>query len=272
MPKVSINTITHNRGSLLKEAIESVMSQSFTDWEYIIIDDASTDNTEEIVKSFNDKRIIYEKVEKQPNIPTARNLCLEKSKGKYIAILDSDDIWCDRDKLKKQVEFLDSNPNYILVGTNSVFIDHKGHELYKLNFPEKNKQIKKLILGRCSFSHSNVLFKNNITKYPVNFKTICIEDHHLYLELGKYGKFYNLQSYSSKIRKTKGNITEKFREDQIKQFNYINKLYKNIYPNYYSNLLNNYFKILIFDKLKLKKLGNFIIKTKNIYLINILQK
>lgn len=94
-PKVSVITATHNRKDLLKEAIESVLSQSILDFEYIIVDDGSTDGTEELVSSFNDERIVYLRNEENPARTHCRplNIGLKHSKGKYVAYLDDDNTW-----------------------------------------------------------------------------------------------------------------------------------------------------------------------------------
>jgi|AntRauTorckE6833_2_1112554.scaffolds.fasta_scaffold04047_4 glycosyltransferase involved in cell wall biosynthesis len=264
MVKVSINTITHNRAPLLKEAIESVLSQSYTDWEYIIIDDASTDNTEEVVKSFNDNRIIYKKVQKQRNISAARNLCLNKSQGKYIAILDSDDIWCDKDKLKEQVEFLDNNPDYVIIGTGSIFINHEGEKLYKFLNPENDKEIRNVILGRCVFTHCNVLFKNNLVIYSLDPKTLHVEDYRLYLDLGKFGKFKNLPKYATKIRETNTQLSKINRKKQTKESLYLTKLYKKEYPNFAKNLFRAWLRHLIYGKLNFIFLYSITAKIKDV--------
>jgi glycosyltransferase involved in cell wall biosynthesis len=93
-PFFSIITPAFNRAVLLPKAIESVLGQTFKSFEYIIIDDASTDNTKEVVESFKDDRIIYSKNEKNLERGASRNKGIELSKGKYICFLDSDDEYC----------------------------------------------------------------------------------------------------------------------------------------------------------------------------------
>ncbi len=102
-PLVSILTPTYNRAGYIAEAIESVLAQTFTDWELIVIDDASADNTEQIVRSYAAKnpKISYLRQAINVGIARNRNTGLEKARGNYVAVLDSDDVWTDPHKLQK---------------------------------------------------------------------------------------------------------------------------------------------------------------------------
>jgi glycosyltransferase involved in cell wall biosynthesis len=93
MPTVSIITPTYNRSPLLKEAIAGVLGQTFTNFEWIILDDGSEDDTEQVVKALNDERIVYHRLEHTGHLPSLRNKGISLSKGEYIAFLDSDDTW-----------------------------------------------------------------------------------------------------------------------------------------------------------------------------------
>lgn len=108
-PIVSVIITTHNRAGLLPKAVRSVLSQSFKDFELIIVDDASSDNTEQVIKSFTDDRILYLRHPFSKGGPAARNSGLQLSCGKYIAFLDDDDEWMSG-KLLKQTAKLDNAP------------------------------------------------------------------------------------------------------------------------------------------------------------------
>lgn len=108
---------SYNHEKYVQEAIQSVLDQSFQDFEFIIIDDASTDNTVNIIKKFNDTRIHLILPEQNQGQFVATNMGLEKAKGEYIAILNSDDAFF-REKLAKQVDFLDHNPSFAAVFTH----------------------------------------------------------------------------------------------------------------------------------------------------------
>jgi glycosyltransferase involved in cell wall biosynthesis len=107
MALVSVITPTYNRADKLPRAIESVLSQTHTGIEHIIVDDASTDNTEEIVKNYDDPRVRYIKHESNERQAAARNTGIEVGNGKYIAFIDSDDEWLPT-KLEKQIELIES--------------------------------------------------------------------------------------------------------------------------------------------------------------------
>ena len=117
-PLVSIIMPTHNRSFFLIEALESILSQSHSNWDLIIIADACTDNTKEVIKPYlEDDRICY--IEAKDNLggAAARNRGLELAKGEYISFLDDDDIW-DQNKIKIQLDFLQNNPATNLVYCN----------------------------------------------------------------------------------------------------------------------------------------------------------
>ena len=110
--KVSVITASYNAGRFIEETIKSVLDQTYENLELIIVDDCSTDNTDEIVSKYIkvDSRVKFYKLEKNSGAAVVRNTALEKAEGRFIAFLDSDDVW-DRKKLEKQISFMKSN-NY----------------------------------------------------------------------------------------------------------------------------------------------------------------
>ena len=105
---VSIIMPSYNTAEYIGESIKSVLNQTYSNWELIIVDDCSNDNTDEIVASFNDERIKYIKNEKNSGAAISRNRALREAKGKWIAFLDSDDLWMP-EKLEKQISFMENN-------------------------------------------------------------------------------------------------------------------------------------------------------------------
>ncbi|HQD92872.1 MAG TPA: glycosyltransferase family 2 protein [Bacilli bacterium] len=105
---VSVITPAYNSEEYIGETIKSVLSQTHENWEMIIVDDCSKDNTEVVVKKFDDPRIKYFRLEENSGAAVARNIALEKAKGKYIAFLDSDDLW-KPEKIEKQLRFMMNN-------------------------------------------------------------------------------------------------------------------------------------------------------------------
>lgn len=108
---VSIITPSHNTGRFIGETIESVLAQTYTDWEMIIVDDCSDDNTDSVVASYSDPRIRYMKNTKNSGAAVTRNKALAATRGRWIAFLDSDDVWYP-DKLRRQIDFMRKNGYY----------------------------------------------------------------------------------------------------------------------------------------------------------------
>lgn len=122
---VSVIMPSYNTSDFISETIKSVLNQTYTNWELLIVDDCSTDNTDEIVRPFLlDKRIRYLKNENNSGAAVSRNRALREAKGKWVAFLDSDDLWMP-DKLSKQIRFMEKN-SYHFSYTNYSEIDTKG--------------------------------------------------------------------------------------------------------------------------------------------------
>ena len=122
---VSIIMPSYNTGKFIQETINSVINQTYSNWELIIVDDCSTDNTDEIVKNINDSRIVYLKNGKNNGAAVGRNKALKEAKGRWIAFLDSDDLWVPQ-KLEKQIKFMKEN-NYYFSYTNYIEIDENSN-------------------------------------------------------------------------------------------------------------------------------------------------
>ena len=123
---VSIIMPSYNTAAYIKQSIESVLKQSYTNWELIIVDDCSSDNTDEVMKSINDVRVKYLKNEKNSVAALSRNRALREAKGRWIAFLDSDDLWMS-EKLEKQIRFMEKN-GYYFSYTNYEEIDIDGNK------------------------------------------------------------------------------------------------------------------------------------------------
>ena len=127
MPKVSVNITCFNSEKFIRETLSSVLSQTYGDFEVIVMDDGSTDGTGSIVKSFSDARIKYF-YKKNEGLAETRNKAFEASGGEYIAFLDHDDIW-QPDNLQIKVDILRQNPDCSLVYSYPILIDFSGNIL-----------------------------------------------------------------------------------------------------------------------------------------------
>lgn len=136
-PLVSIITPTYNSADFISESIDAILSQSFTDWELLITDDCSSDNTREVIKTYADKdsRVKLFVLEKNSGAGAARNNSLANAQGRYIAFCDSDDRWTS-DKLEKQIAFMQQN-DYAFTYTGYHLCDEEGESLGMINCRKK---------------------------------------------------------------------------------------------------------------------------------------
>jgi glycosyltransferase involved in cell wall biosynthesis len=207
MPKISVLMPVYNGEKHLREAIESILKQPFTDFEFIIIDDGSTDSSAAIVQSFPDQRIIYRKNEVNLGLAASLNIGLKLAKGKYLARMDADDI-ARPERLQTQFDYLESHPDIDLCGS---WIKIIGTEkIWKM--PTKSEQIPALLLFGPTLFHPTVFWrqesflKNNLS-YNEAFRKS--QDYELWARAAKVIKIVNLKDVLLDYRVT---------EEQIKDF------------------------------------------------------
>lgn len=237
IPRVSIVMATYNDSRYLADAIESVLKQSYTDWEFIIINDASHDNTDEIIRQYQrlDSRITY--IQNAKNLGLAENLNsgVEIARGEYVARLDGDDYWSDATKLKQQIAFLDKNKDHGMVGSFAHAIDINGNKLYDVRYPSHDSEIRKIILKHNCFLHSTVVMRRStvlkVGKY--NNKYRYAEDYDLFLKLGEVSKFHLLPKFFAKYRINPKGTTQSKYWKQMEEVVYILYNYRHSYPNYF---------------------------------------
>ncbi len=142
---VSIITAKYNTEHFIADTIESVLAQTYTNWEIIIVDDCSTDNGVEIVKNYmrKDDRIRFIQLSQNSGAAVARNTAIKESRGRYIAFLDSDDLWLPN-KLEMQIEFM-KRKNSFFSYSNYNLIDEDGNDLNILKQPKENITYKELL-------------------------------------------------------------------------------------------------------------------------------
>jgi glycosyltransferase involved in cell wall biosynthesis len=200
---VSIILPTYNGADRISESIKSVLNQTYTNWELLVIDDGSKDNTKEIVENFakSEPRIKYIKNENNLGIQKTLNKGIREAKGEYIARIDDDDIWCDLKKLEKQVGFLEKNKDYVLVGTGVIVVDESGKELFRYLVPVSDYDIRERILGKNCFVHSSVVFRKAVVLglggYGEGSDVRNMEDYDLWHSSQSDDKGYNLSNLSS---------------------------------------------------------------------------
>lgn len=227
-PKVTVLMSVYNGESFLREAIESILNQTYKEFEFLIINDCSTDGSLKIIKSYNDSRINI--IENKENIGLTKSLNkgLELAKGEYIARMDADDI-CLPHRLDIQVSFMDSNKEIGICGS---WIQILGTTTI-LKFPKENEAIKVHMFETNALAHPTVIIRNSFFKtfslhYDATFR--CAQDYELWSRAYIHFKLANIQevlvSYRSHINQiTQLNATQqkKNRDHTIlNQLKYLN--------------------------------------------------
>lgn len=253
MEKITIILPTwKNAGISINRAIDSVIAQSYSNWELFVIDDGITDNTEEIVREYikKDNRIIFLKNESNLGIQKTLNRGLKEAKGEYIARIDDDDEWIDKDKLKKQIEFFNNNIDCVLIGTGVIVVNEEGLELFRYLLPEKDRDIRGKLLEKNCFVHSSVMFRKDIVislgGYSEEKYTKHVEDYDLWLKLGTVGKLSNLPIYAVNFTLREGSISSMNKIEQFKKNINLIRRYKNKYPNYFLAIIRSYMRIVVY--------------------------
>lgn len=200
-PIISITMAVYNGESFLRQAIDSILDQTFTDFELLIVDDGSTDLSVEIVSSYNDPRIRMIRHDVNLGLVAARNNALRCSRGEYVAILDCDDI-AYPERLAKQFSFLNRNPEFGMVGSWIEIIDARGDSTGEvMRYPAAPEDIPSLLLFGNYFSQSAVLIRKASlpeeyyrAEYPV------AEDYDLWARMAAGAKLWNIQQVLTRYR------------------------------------------------------------------------
>lgn len=184
---VSIIIPAYNCGDFIESTLDSVREQTYQEWEAIIVDDCSTDNTEEIIKSYmlKESRVKYYKLDKNSGAAIARNRAVELAQGTYIAFLDSDDIWFP-EKLTKQINFMRKN-NYNFTCTSYTKIDEQGNDLGRI-IEAKSKCNYNGVLKTCPGNSTVIYNAKKLGKFQIpNIKKR--NDYVMWLQVIKEAKY-----------------------------------------------------------------------------------
>ena len=247
-PLVTILVATYNRARYIGDAIRSAQAQTFRDWELIVLDDASTDGTEEIVKAIaaQDERLVYVKHTQNKGIAENRNSGLELARGRYVAVLDSDDVWTDDYKLEKQVAFLNDNLTCIAVGTWVSVIDENGARIGAISYETDDASIRGRFLLRNQFAQSSIMYRLSVARIAggYNKEYRVNDDYDLWLTMGAQGTFANIPEYAAAYREHSGGITKEKKLKAALEHLAIMKKHGKQYSNYVPALLKSYLRIL----------------------------
>jgi len=203
----------YNAEKYLKEAIESILQQTFADFEFLIINDGSTDSSKEIILSYNDHRINYIENETNKKLVETLNIGLNLSRGKYIARMDADDISFP-DRLKRQFEFMENNPNVGACGTMfENFGDLKGSVKYEVT----HDKIRINMLFYSQICHPSVILrKETLDKFNICYNHLYIhaEDLDFFVKIAEVSEIANIPEVLIKYRQHNENISNSYKQIQ----------------------------------------------------------
>jgi len=206
-PKISVIMSVYNGEKYLREAINSILNQTFKNFEFIIVNDGSTDSSLDIIKSYNDARIVVID-QKNTGQGIGRNIAIKHSNGEYIAILDADDISMP-DRLQLQYDFLEKHPECVAVGSNAEIIDKDSNYVYTSNQALSWEEIKNN-LPSMPFIHSSTMYRktafDKVGGYP---DMRSAEDAVLFNKFAKIGELRNLPDVLIKYRICSTAVTTK---------------------------------------------------------------
>lgn len=207
-PRVTVLMSVYNGEKYLREAIDSILSQTFKDFEFLIINDCSTDRTAEIMESYTDPRVRIVYNETNIGLTKSLNKGLKLAKGEYVARMDADDISLP-ERLQKQVEFLDVHPEVGVLGTWAEVIDESGGCVFEWRMPEDPALLKWLMVFANNLIHASVMFRRCVIE-PLGYydsAVRCSQDYDLWCRACSKTSLCNLPVILMRWRHWAGNIT-----------------------------------------------------------------
>ncbi len=253
--KVSVLMCAFNSENFISKSIESVINQSFSNFEMIIVDDGSKDATQEIIKMYalnNSKIRLFSKT--NSGITESLNYGLKFCEGKWIARLDSDDL-CHVDRLKKQISAAESSKRIGLVGSNAIFINKLDKNLFYFSYPTSHKDLKNNLIS-CSkfFPHSSAFYNRKLIDSLGGYRERAgmSEDWDLWLRIADKKEIHNINEPLVKIR---------IHENQVSKKNYLNHAYdtRTIIISHILKKRKKYDPILLLSNEEFKNFKLFII-------------
>jgi len=198
-PLVSVLMPVYNSNRYVREAIASVLNQSYTNYEFLIIDDCSTDDSISVIKNFSDERIKFYQNEENLGYIKSLNFLLGKCKGEYIVRHDNDD-FSSKDRILKQVSFLQLNTEYLICGSNCRVFGKKQAVSF---LPQTDGECRVYMIFNSPFYHPSVCFSRKVfSQYKLfyNSELMPAEDYDMWMKISKFGKMANLPSIEFNLR------------------------------------------------------------------------
>jgi len=235
MPLITVVIAVYNTEKYIREAVQSILDQTFTNFELIIIDDASTDNTLEILQSFKDDRIVLISNKTNQGIPKNANTALKLAKGEYIAKMDGDDISHPK-RLERQLAYLNNNPEVVICGSWAQIFDADD---VLIRTPVLHNEIKAGLLFLNVMFNPAIMFRSSLYKHYgccYNEDFPVLEDYTLWLDALDQVKFANVPEVLLKYRVHSSNISVFKKNNQ----EMLNDYHHKIYIRFFNKLQVNY--------------------------------
>lgn len=249
MPKGSVVIPTYNRAEFLRSAITSVLNQTFQDFEIIVVDDASRDNTPEVVRSFNDRRIKYIRHEVNKGDAATRNAGVRVCNGKYIAFLDDDDEWLP-EKLEKQIDLLENSaPEVGGVDIGALLMDRTSGEILRIRIPKKRENLfEEMFITNCLATSCILLRKECFEKVGLFDESIPFcSDYDMWIRISKEFHFECIKEplvkyyiHGNGSLTTNHGLVIRGMEAMLKKYRQLFALNSKGYSHYYSSLGRSY--------------------------------
>ncbi len=207
-----------NGERFLPESINSILAQTFNDFEFIIVDDGSTDATSEILKEYSSKDSRVKVVTNPENFGLTRslNIGIRAAHGEYIARMDAGDT-SEPERFSKQVEFLDRNLDHVLVGSFASTFDENSKKVGEMNSAIDSESVKKVLIRYNPIVHSSIMVRKDILEKAGNYNEAWkyAQDYEMYFRLMKFGKLANLPEQLVSYRLSPNSITRKKNNKQV---------------------------------------------------------
>lgn len=214
MPAVTVIMPVYNAAPFLKEAIECVLAQTYSDLTLLLIDDGSTDGSEAVISSFDDPRIRYVKNGQNLGLIKTLNRGIAMTETEFVARLDADDLTAT-DRLALQMEYMFAHPETGVCGTWYENIDKEGHRINTVHQPDRNELIKPAFLFNNPFMHSSLLIRTELLKKnPFSENYPHLEDYELWFRLSRQTRMVNLPRVMASYRWHGSNVSTTFSRTQ----------------------------------------------------------
>jgi glycosyltransferase involved in cell wall biosynthesis len=220
-PLVSVLMPFYNAGSDFKTALQSILNQTYTNWELLLCDDASTDDSLEVARSIRDERVIVWSSGKNKGLAGRLNECIDRARGQFIARMDSDDVSYP-ERFRSQVEFLQSHPEIDLVGCNMLICGEDGAPLGKRSLPLEHEQIIAHPVVGFPMAHPTWMARGEWYRhYRYDPSAIRFEDAELLYRSHKSSRFANLPDLLYGYRELRGGFRKRVKS-RIGRVRYLN--------------------------------------------------